>query len=146
MLEVTSSVDIARPIDVVFLYLADPVNNPAWQQGMQRCAWRTDGPIAVGSIYEQHATMMGRDIESVFEVTAWQDAGDERSISIATIESTFPIQVTRTVVANGDGCTASAIVRGDASGVFKLAEPLMRRMVQRSVRGDYDRLKEVLEA
>lgn len=147
MIEVTSEVLVDRPVDVVFDYLADPTNNPAWQDGMVACSWRSDPPIAVGSVYEQHATMMGRQIESVFEVTAYDGEGDERSITIRTIESTFPIEVTRTVVATGDGTSrASAVVRGDASGVFRLAEPLMRRVVQRSVRGDYARLKQVLEA
>ena len=38
-----------------------------------------------------------------------------------------------------------AIVRGDASGLFRIAAPLMRAMVARSVRGDYRRLKSILE-
>lgn len=147
MLEVTSEVEIDQPIDVVFPYLADATNNPEWQDGMVACRWRTDGPIAVGSVYEQHARMMGRDIESVFEVTEHVDVGDVRRIAIRTLESTFPIEVTRTVVAlPGGRSRASALVRGDASGVFRLAEPLLRRMVQRSVRGDYARLRQVLEA
>lgn len=40
----------------------------------------------------------------------------------------------------------NAIVEGDASGFFKVAEPLMRRLAQRSVDGDYAKLKEVLES
>jgi hypothetical protein len=35
---------------------------------------------------------------------------------------------------------------GDGSGFFKLAEPLLRRMVQRSVKADYVNLKRILEA
>jgi hypothetical protein len=39
----------------------------------------------------------------------------------------------------------SAIIEGDASGFFKLAEPLLARVVQRSVDGDYANLKHLLE-
>jgi hypothetical protein len=39
----------------------------------------------------------------------------------------------------------TAIIEGDASGFFKLAEPLLARMVQRSVVSDYQNLKQILE-
>lgn len=40
----------------------------------------------------------------------------------------------------------SARVQGDPSGFFALATPVLRRMVERSVRGDYRRLGQVLES
>ena len=39
-----------------------------------------------------------------------------------------------------------ASIRGDSSGLFRLATPLMKLLVGSSVRGDYRRLKELLEA
>jgi hypothetical protein len=54
--------------------------------------------------------------------------------------------MTRIVEAAENGSMVSAIVEGDASGFFKLAGPLMRRLVQRSVDGDYAKLKEGLES
>lgn len=54
--------------------------------------------------------------------------------------------MTRSVEPVGEqACVARAHVTGDPSGVFKLGAPLMRRMVERSVRGDYRRLKEHLQ-
>lgn len=143
MIEVTSEVAVDRPADEVFAFLADAENNPAWQGGMVRCEWRTEPPLRVGSVYEQEARMLGKPIRSTFEVTALQPG---RSITIETIESTFPIAVTRSVEPTGpDSCVARAHVRGDASGVFRLAAPVLRWIVQRSVRGDYRRLQEHLE-
>ena len=111
---------------------------------MERCAWVTDPPLREGSIYEQEARFLGKPITSTFEVVDLQPG---RSMTIRTIESTFPIEVTRSVEPRGEGrCVARAKVTGDPSGVFRLAAPLMRRMVERSVRGDYRRLKEHLEA
>lgn len=143
MIEVTSEVAIDRPADEVFAFLADAENNPAWQQGMERCRWTTSPPIREGSTYEQEARMLGKPITSTFEVVEFEPG---RRITIRTIESTFPIEVTRSVEPAGEStCIARAHVTGDPSGVFKLAAPLMRRMVERSVRGDYRRLKEHLE-
>ena len=142
-MEINSSVTVVRRSDEVFDYLADMSNNPEWQKGMKSCRWTSDGPIGVGSTYDQVATMMGREIRSSFEVTEFEPG---RLIRIVTTESSFPIGVTRTVDPVGDEARVSAIVRGDSSGFFKLAEPVMRRMVKRSVDGDYARLKSLLES
>lgn len=40
----------------------------------------------------------------------------------------------------------TAVITGDASGFFKVAEPMMRPMVRRSIESDYDRLKTLLES
>lgn len=144
MVEVTSEVAIARPAEEVFAFLADAENNPSWQRGMKSCRWTSGGPIEVGSTYEQRAAFLGRPIVSTFVVT---DLDPGRSITITTVESTFPITVTRSVEPHGEAaCVVRAQVSGDPSKVFRVAEPAMRWMVQRSVRADYARLKGLLEA
>jgi hypothetical protein len=142
-MELNSSVVVVRGAPEVFEYLADMSNNPDWQKGMKSCRWTSDGEIGVGSTYDQVATMMGREIRSSFEVTEFEPG---RLIRIVTTESSFPIDVTRSVDPVGDESKVSAIVRGDSSGFFKLAEPVMKRMVKRSVDGDYARLKSLLES
>lgn len=144
MIEVTSEIEVDRPAGEVFAFLADAENNPAWQTGMVRCRWTTEAPIRVGSVYEQEARFLGRPITSTFEVI---DLEPGRSVTIRTIESTFPIEVTRSTEPLGDDRTrVRARVTGDPSGVFRIAAPIMRAMVGRSVRGDYRRLKAHLES
>ncbi len=143
MIEVTSKITIDRPAEEVFAFLADAENNPTWQHGMQRCQWTSTPPIRDGSTYTQQARMLGKTITSTFEVI---DFAPGRRITIRTIESTFPIEVTRSVEPAGAGaCVAHAHITGDPSGVFKLTAPILRKMVQRSVQDDYRRLQEHLE-
>jgi uncharacterized membrane protein len=143
-MRVTSSLEVDRPAGEAFQFIADAENNPKWQKGMRSCQWTTEAPIGVGSIYEQRARFLGKSIASTFEVVAFEP---DRSITIRTITSTFPIEVTRSAGPLGaDRCRVSAVVRGDPSGVFRIATPLLRRMVQRSVRADYRCLKALLEA
>lgn len=143
MIEVTAFVTIERSGADVFAFLADMANNPQWQKGMRACTWTSEPPLRLGSTYDQEASLLGRKIVSSFEVVEFEPG--ER-IRIRTTGGTMPIDVTRSVEESGDGsCTVSAIVRGDASKVFRMADPLMRRMVERSVRADYARLKRLLE-
>ena len=143
VMQVTSSLEVDRPAAEAFAFIADAENNPKWQKGMRSCRWTTEPPIRIGSIYAQEATFLGKPITSTFEVVAFEP---DRSITIRTITSTFPIEVTRSAEPlSADRCRVCAVVRGDPSGVFRIATPLLRRIVQRSVRGDYRRLKTLLE-
>lgn len=139
----SASMEIDRPAEVVFDYIANMELNTTWQAGMRECRFTSEPPIAVGSTYEQVASFMGRAVRSSFVVTAFEPG---RSITIETVESTFPIKVTRQVEPLGDSRSrASALIEGGPGGILGLLAPLMKRVAQRSVRGDYRRLKSLLE-
>jgi carbon monoxide dehydrogenase subunit G len=133
-MEVMTSVEVAPPPEDVFAYISDAENNPQWQSGMVSAHWSTDGPIGVGSTYDQVATFLGRRIESTFEVEAYVPG---RMIKASSTGGSFPITFTRMVEPNGAGSKVTAIIEGDASGFFKVAEPILAWLVQRSVDGDY---------
>ena len=139
----SASVEIERPASAVFDYISNMELNTTWQAGMRECRVTSEPPLAVGSTYEQVASFMGRPVRSSFVVTALEPG---HSITIETVESTFPIKVTRTVEPLGESRTrASASIEGGPGGIVGLLAPLMKRMAQRSVRGDYRRLKSLLE-
>lgn len=144
MTEVRMSTRINRSAAEVFAYLADMANNPKWQRGQERCTWTSEPPLRLGSTYDQEARFLGKKIVSSFEVVEFEP---ERLIRIRSTSGTMPIDVTRSVSPLGpDSCTVRAIVRGDPPGFLRLLGPLLDRMVERSVGGDYRRLKDLLEA
>ena len=134
------SIEIERPAEAVFAYIADASNNPDWQGGMKSCRWTSDPPMTLGATYAQEASFMGRTISTHFKVTEFTPG---RSISIESTESTFPIQVTRSVEPLSEGsCRVTAHVRGQPTGVLKL----FSGMVKSSIRKDYEALRGKLEA
>ncbi|MEQ9078488.1 MAG: SRPBCC family protein [Sandaracinaceae bacterium] len=141
-IDITSSVIVRRPPAEVFALIADPENNPRWQKGMKSCRITSEGPFELGATYAQEARFLGKKIETLFEVTAFE-AG--RMIEITSTSGTFPIQVRRSVEPVPEGTRVRARVQGDPTGVFALAKPLMKRMVKSSVDGDYARLRSLLE-
>lgn len=145
MRAVQVQIDISRPAEEVFAFIADHANNPRWQRGMRSCRWTSEPPHGLGSTYEQEAVFLGRPVISTFRVT---EHIPPRRIGIETESGTFPIAVTRTVSPLGpDECRVTADVGGGPTSlVARVAEPILRTIVRRSVEGDYRRLKALLEA
>ena len=87
----------------------------------------------------QEARFLGRPIHTHFRVTEF-DPG--RRISIESTQSTFPIQVTRSVDPLAAArCRVTAHIRGQPTGLLKL----FGGMVKKSVAKDYRALKLLLE-
>jgi uncharacterized membrane protein len=142
MIQVKTSVQIDRASEEVFDFISNFENNPKWQSGMVSAEVTSQGPLGVGSTYSQVAKFLGRPVVSEFEVIEYEP---NRMVKATSTAGSFPITFTRIVEPDGTGTKASAIIEGDASGFFKLAEPLLKRMVQKSVDGDYRNLKRILE-
>lgn len=142
MIKVETQVVVRRPGDEVFAYISNFENNPQWQSGQLEARITSEGPLRVGSTYDQVATFLGRRIVSSFEILEYEPGYLVKASSTA---GSFPITFTRTVKPIEGGSEVRAVIEGDASGFFKLAEPLMARMVQRSVNADYQNLKRILE-
>jgi uncharacterized membrane protein len=143
MIKVETTVHINRPPHEVFIYLSNFENNPKWQSGMREARFTSEGPLRLGSTYEQVASFLGRPVLSTFEVIGYEPG---QMVKATSTSGSFPITFTRMVAAEGEGTRVTAVIEGDASGFFKLAEPLLARFVQRSVDNDYANLKKILEA
>jgi carbon monoxide dehydrogenase subunit G len=142
-MKVTSSVEIARPADEVFDFLAEVENNTRWLSGMRSSRWTSDPPRGVGSTYEQEASFLGKRIVTSFEVTELEPG---RSVTITSRASSFPLRVRRSVEALGAGRSrVDEVVEADPSGFYRRWSALLRQMVQRRIRRDYRRLKQLLE-
>ncbi len=142
MIRVVTGVQIDKPSDEVFAFISNFENNPKWQSGQLEARFSSEGPLRVGSTYDQVAKFLGRRIESSFEVLEYEP---NRTVKASSTGGSFPITFTRMVEPHEGGAKVTAIIEGNASGFFKLAEPLLSRMVQRSVDSDYRTLKRVME-
>jgi uncharacterized membrane protein len=142
MIQVDVAITVNRPPDEVFAFISDFENNPKWQNGMQRCTFTSPPPLDVGSTYDQEAKFLGRPILSQFEVIAYEPG---RLVKATTVSGSFPITFTRMVEPIEGGTQVTAVIEGDSSGFFRIAQPLMRWMVNRSIQADYKRLKQLLE-
>ena len=140
-IDVAAEETIRRPAQEVAGYATDPANDPAWIGGVVQAEQLGDGAVAAGSRVRRTAKFLGRRIDYVTEITDW------RPPAIVTMKATspFPMEITYSFAPDGEATRAGIRVRGEASGFFRLAAPLLARQVQRNLQGDLRRLKGILE-
>ena len=62
------------------------------------------------------------------------------------VEEPFPLAIRYQLDETPDGTLARIHARGDAGGFYRLAAPLLNRMVRRNIARDLERLKQLLES
>ena len=144
VVDVISEIEVGCTASKAFSVISDMSRNVEWQKGMRSCEWTSDPPLAVGSTYDQVASMFGRSIITSFEVSDF--VPDER-IRIVSTSSTFPLDITRSVEDLGAGrCLVRARVTGDSGRKIPMPAAPLRWFVGKSIRRDYACLKALLEA
>jgi uncharacterized membrane protein len=141
-IDVSAETRISRPRPDVAGYVTDPANDPSWIGGIREARLLGDQPVAVGSRVARVASFLGRRIEYVNEVTELEP---DRKLEMESVAGPFPMQISYEFADDGDATVVRTHVRGDASGFFKLAAPMLRRSVQRNIDRDVQRLREILE-
>lgn len=72
MSRVRGSLDIARPVEVVFDVVADQRNEPSYNPAMTAAAKVTDGPIGVGARFEATVVSRGTPRPVTIEYTSFE--------------------------------------------------------------------------
>ena len=143
MTKTVIDIEIMRPPKTVFDFITNFENNPQWQAGMQSCKFTSDGPVGVGTTYEQTARFLGKSIITSFEVVEFEQG---RMVKFVSRESTFPLRILRSVRPIDGGTHVHAVIEGEPGGLMALLGPLLNVLVSRSIKKDYARLKNLLEA
>jgi uncharacterized membrane protein len=140
---IETSIDIQRPLEVVFAYASDPRNGPQWQEVIKQVEVTPDGPPRVGTKSKAVASFLGVKLEPTNEITALEP---NRSVSFkgssgpATLEGTFQFE------AVGSGTRLRGTIQVEPGGLFKVAGPLFAIQLKKQFEADFQRLKELLEA
>jgi uncharacterized membrane protein len=142
--DVTVENVVVRPREEVARYASDWRNDPLWIGGVTEARQVTEGAFGVGTQVLRVASFLGRRIEYVTEVVE-HDPG--AGLAMRAVRGPFPLDVAYEFEDAGGGETRMRIrARGDASGFYRLAGPLLSRAVKRSIAGDVERLKRLLES
>ena len=97
----------------------------------------------VGSTIKSLDKLLGREVASTQEVTAW-DSPNQYGIKGASGPMSF--ELTLTLEAHDNGTKATMTVEAESGGFFKIAENLFAKQLKKQVTADMDGLKRYLES
>lgn len=125
---------IERPPSEVFAYLANPANLSRWQ-GAAEVEQLSEGAVEKGTRFREVHTMLGRRIESVTEVVAYEP---DRRFDVRVVSGPVPLDGRWELEPDADGTRLRFSAEG---GGPRLLGPLVRRRF----RAHHDRLKRAIE-
>ena len=139
--ELSTLVD--RPMEDVFTFLSNPLNLPKWQSMIASIQPVTPGVTGLGAKYNVHAALLGRSIDGVMEVIAY-----EPPTKFGFTNKAGPMEVTVNVTLKpvGTGAKITINAQGNPAGVFKLAEAPLTHQIKSQMEANLARLKSILEA
>ena len=141
MVKSETSVHINRPVTEVFKYLSDPTKLPEWASMFDE-AKASETPIRVGTKIETRAGFLGRKMESTYEVIEHEP--NKRFVT--KTDKPFPLKRTDSYESEGGGTKVVVVLEADPGGFFRLAEPILSRIMKKQGQAQLDTVKEILEA
>jgi uncharacterized membrane protein len=142
MAKVEASMVINRPLTEVFQYMSVNENALQWQPGLLETRVTNDvnGP---GRAWIDTIQFLGRRMETPFQLTDWQL---NQKIAFQSMGGPIPMQGSYAFAPNGAGVQVTFLLTGEPGGFFKLAEPVLMKILQRQWQTNLANLKDVLEA
>ena len=143
MIRIEHSLAIDRPVEEVFAFVTNVENAPLWQAWAEEARVTSGGPPGVGTKYTYVCRILGHRISSAGKFTAY-----EPNKRYGWKVTSGPIAGEADYVFESFNGGTRVTVRGQAEpgGFFKLAEPIVGRMVKRLFEADAENLKDLLEA
>jgi uncharacterized protein YndB with AHSA1/START domain len=138
----TATVQISRPPEEVFAFVADARNRPLWDESVGTEELTSPEPIGVGSTVRTGLRSMGRDYVLTWEVTHHEPPSRQ------TIESTsgpFPTTLEYRLSPQDGGTLVQFSVTGRPTGMLRLLQPLIARNTEQNLARGFPRLKRLLE-
>lgn len=137
------AVEIARPPEEVYAYLADPTHLVEWQQDVEEIRGAPGVALSRGATFTEVRSFLGKRVESTLEVTA---AEPGKELSLRTVTGPVRVEIRHLLEPAGEGTLVLVEAEADAGKLVGLGGPLVRRAAERRARGDFRRLKALLEA
>jgi uncharacterized protein YndB with AHSA1/START domain len=136
-----NTVVIRRPTEEVFGFLADFENIPKWNYAIAATRKISEGPVGVGTIYQQVRSVPSRS-EEHFEVTAYNPP---RQLEIQGQLGPFPSRLSYALNAIPEGTRVTNTIELELRGLGRLLGRVAVPRVRDAVAANLQKLKELLE-
>jgi uncharacterized membrane protein len=140
VIEFSASLEIDRPVEDVYAFLADSENDAHWRSFLQEIERIGDEPPT----YRQVMELLGRRVESTFEVHELEPHG---RIAYRSTSGPAEVQASYDLEPAGDGRTRLTFSGAmKPKGPFRFAERVLAPIVRSGGEHDLRKLKTLLES
>jgi len=137
------TIEIARTPEDVFAYLSDVSNLPAWQSGVRSAELVDGGEVRKGARMVESRNVLGKELRTTLEISELEPP---RVFALHALDGPAPFDVRHELEAAGAGTRLRVTVEGDPAFLPGFASGLVARRLEKQVRKDFERLKQVLES
>jgi uncharacterized membrane protein len=137
------TVQISRPLDEVFTYVADARNRPQWDESVDNEELTSPEPIGVSSTVRTRMRSMGREYGYTWKII---EHDPPKRMVVESTSGLFPTTLVFEFAGADGGTDVTATVTGRPTGLMRLFQPMIARTTQQNLDRAYPRLKELLEA
>ena len=143
MIDVTTEIIIAAPLDKVAGFASNPDNAPAWYVNIKSVEWQTQKPLQPGSRIAFKAQFLGKQLSYVYEIAEFIP---DKKLVMQTADGPFSMQTIYAWEKINDATTRMILRnKGNPSGFSKLFVPFMAAAMKRANKKDLKKLKSILE-
>jgi carbon monoxide dehydrogenase subunit G len=142
VIQISNSIEIARPVLQVFNYVANVENNPNWMpvQSVQRIS---QGATAKGTHFKQQFHLLGANYEMDCVITAFEA---NKKISFEYDAPVFKWRGDYLFVETPKGTRLSAKGNITLGGPLKMAETMFAPKIRKLINDTAPKLKQILES
>jgi carbon monoxide dehydrogenase subunit G len=140
VIRIEHTVQISCSPEKVFERLTDVARVPEWQTSAVEM--RASGSLAQGSRIFEKRRFMGREVDNDLEVVAFDPP---RRLTLRSLGGPVKLTIDHELAAVDGGTRLTVVASGKPGGVMKLAGPMIERTAREEIRGDFARLKQLLE-
>lgn len=143
-MDLTVSIVIARPVEVVFAYISNYEHDLRWRAGIIEMTQIPPGRAQIGAKTREVARFFGKKRVTPAEIINYEPDGKVTFAGL--MANRVPVSGSRTVERVGEQTRFIYQAKVELSGFYRLIEPLMAAILRRRFISDLRRLKEQLEA
>jgi uncharacterized protein YndB with AHSA1/START domain len=142
-MDLTMSIVIARPAEVVFAYISNYEHDSQWRAGIIEMTQTLPGRTQISTKTREVARFFGKKRVTPAEITNYEP---DRKVAFAGLmANSVPVSGSRTVERVGEQTRFIYQAKVELRGSYRLMEPLMAVLLRRRFMRDLRRLKEQLE-
>ncbi len=135
---------VSAPPEVVFDYLAEPLNQPDWMEEISSVDLSEDEPVEVGTRFKHTVDITGRGSRVMgLEIT---ELIENEVFEYSQTDGPYPLKTRYTLSPVDGGTLVVAIEESSLPGIYyKVMRPLVKWAVRRRLSGDLNDLKGQIE-